>query len=266
MQLKIRHTLSEELVLPLSYHHIIQSIIYRGLADESGYSRHMHNSGYAANKANNVGRRYKLFNFSLLRGNYRVMNRQIIFSDYVEWEIRSPDIYMMRLLESAFRKNGIHYGNQHFSDVALRLMNETVEKDSIHIRMLSPICLYSTNKETKKTYFYSPEEEAFSEQVNDNFIRKYTACYGIPPDSGIKIEPVNVRRRDKYVTKYKEFYLSGWLGEYQLTGERKYLDFLYQTGLGSRNAQGFGMFEESPDSQASERYSYFENDVLGQTE
>ena len=135
MQLKIRHTLSEELALPLSYHHIIQSIIYRGLADESGYSRHMHNSGYAANNVNNVGRRYKLFNFSLLRGNSRVMNRQIIFRDYVEWEIRSPDIYMMRLLESAFRKNGIHYGNQHFSDVALRLMNETVEKDRIHIRM-----------------------------------------------------------------------------------------------------------------------------------
>ena len=126
------------------------------------------------------------------------------------------------------------------------LMNETVEKDSIHIRMLSPICLYSTNKETKKTYFYSPEEEAFPEQVNDNFVRKYTACYGIPPNSGIEIETVNVRRRDKYVTKYKEFYLSGWLGEYRLTGERKYLDFLYQTGLGSRNAQGFGMFEESP--------------------
>lgn len=114
MQLKIRHTLSEELPLPLSYHHIIQSIIYRGLADESGYSRHMHNSGYAANNVNNVGRRYKLFNFSLLRGNYRVMNRQIIFRDYVEWEIRSPDIYMMRLLESAFRKNGIHYGNRIF--------------------------------------------------------------------------------------------------------------------------------------------------------
>ena len=185
MQLKIRHTLSEELALPLSYHHIIQSIIYRGLADESGYSRHMHNSGYAADNVNNMGRRYKLFNFSLLRGNYRVMNRQIIFRDYVEWEIRSPDIYMMRLLESVFRKNGIHYGNQHFSDVALRLMNETVEKDSIHIRMLSPICLYSTNKETKKTYFYSPEEEAFPEQVNDNFVRKYTACYGIPPNSGI---------------------------------------------------------------------------------
>lgn len=112
MQLKIRHTLSEELALPLSYHHIIQSIIYRGLADESGYSRHMYNSGYAANNVNNVGRCYKLFNFSLLRGNSRVMNRQIIFRDYVEWEIRSPDIYMMRLLESLYEATNVSQGNR----------------------------------------------------------------------------------------------------------------------------------------------------------
>ena len=55
--------------------------------------------------------------------------------------------------------------------------------------------------------------------------------------------PLKVGRRDKYVTKYKGFYLSAWLGEYQLTGPRKNLDFLYQTGLGCRNSQGFGMFE-----------------------
>ena len=103
MQLKIRHTLSEELALPLSYHHIIQSIIYRGLADESGYSRHMHNSGYAANN---------VINFSLLRGNSRVMNRQIILRDYVEWEIRSPDIYMMRLLESLYEATNVSQGNR----------------------------------------------------------------------------------------------------------------------------------------------------------
>ena len=75
-------------------------------------NRHMHNSGYAANNVNNVGRRYKLFNFSLLRGNSRVMNRQIIFRDYVEWEIRSPDIYMMRLLESLYEATNASQGNR----------------------------------------------------------------------------------------------------------------------------------------------------------
>ena len=72
----------------------------------------MHNSGYAADNVNNMGRRYKLFNFSLLRGNYQVINGQIIFRDYVEWEIRSPDIYMMRLLESLYEATNVSQGNR----------------------------------------------------------------------------------------------------------------------------------------------------------
>ena len=240
MQLKIRHTIPNQLVLPLGYHHIIQGIIYHSLAEEAGYSGQMHNQGYSVA---DMGRCYKLFNFSLLRGKHHVVNRQIIFKDYVEWEVRSPDIYMIRLLESSFRKNGIQYGYQHFEDPELQLGNETIETDSAIIRMRSPICIYSTDKDTKKTYFYSPDEEEFSWQVSDNFVRKYRACYGVSPESGIWIMPLKVGRRDKYVTKYKGFYLSGWLGEYQLMGPRKNLDFLYQTGLGCRNSQGFGMFE-----------------------
>lgn len=53
-----------------------------------------------------------MFNFSLLRGNYQVINGQIIFRDYVEWEIRSPDIYMMRLLESLYEATNVSQGNR----------------------------------------------------------------------------------------------------------------------------------------------------------
>lgn len=36
-------------------------------------------------------------------------------------------------------------------------------------------------------------------------------------------------------------YLSAWKGFYALHGARKYLDFLYNIGLGSKNGAGFGM-------------------------
>ncbi|MBQ8166545.1 MAG: CRISPR-associated endoribonuclease Cas6, partial [Lachnospiraceae bacterium] len=61
--------------------------------------------------------------------------------------------------------------------------------------------------------------------------------------TAVRLEPIKVTQKDKYVTKYKGIYVSGWKGIYQLSGEAKYLDFLYQTGLGAKNAQGFGMFE-----------------------
>lgn len=241
MQLKIRHDVQGQLILPLNYHHILQSIIYQGLPAAYGYSRQMHEEGYGSGT-----RRFKLFTFSLIRGHYEIAGRKIMFRGDVSWEVRSPDIYMMQLLAEGIKRYGIDYGSQHFEDVAVRLSDDTVEADALNICMRSPICLYSTDPETGKTCFYAPDDEEFGLRLNENFYRKYQACYGVEPESGIGIEPVRVSRRDKYVTRYKNFYISGWLGRYRLSGERKYLDFLYQTGLGSRNSQGFGMFDMQP--------------------
>lgn len=237
MQLKIRHDIPGQLILPLNYHHIIQSIIYGNLPG-GDYSSQMHENGYSCGS-----RQYKLFNFSLLKGRYEITDRKIIFRESVSWEIRSPDIYMVRQLEESIWHHGLRYGEQYFPEPELRLMDDTIETDCVDIRMLSPICVYSTDMGTRKTCFYGPQDHEFLSRVNDNFIRKYTACYGVEPDSDIVVEPVAVIARDKYVTRYKKFYVSGWMGRYRLSGQRKYLDFLYQTGLGSRNSQGFGMFE-----------------------
>lgn len=238
MQLEIRHEVPGRLVLPINYHHILQSIIYRELPAAYGYSRQMHDGGYMSGS-----RQFKLFTFSLIKGRYEIWDGKIIFRESVSWEVRSPDIYMMQLLAESIRRHGIRYGEQQFADVAVCLSDGTVETEDICIRMRSPICLYSTDPETKKTCFYAPDEEEFGRRLNENFIRKYRACYGVDAAGGITIEPVRVSHRDKYVTRYKAFYLSGWLGRYRLRGPRKYLDFLYQTGLGSRNSQGFGMFD-----------------------
>ncbi|RKX92249.1 MAG: CRISPR-associated endoribonuclease Cas6, partial [Spirochaetes bacterium] len=37
--------------------------------------------------------------------------------------------------------------------------------------------------------------------------------------------------------------IKGWTGTFVLNGNRKILKLAYYTGLGSKNSQGFGMFE-----------------------
>ena len=59
----------------------------------------------------------------------------------------------------------------------------------------------------------------------------------------MRIIPYRVRTRDRIVTNYKGQYITAYKGQYVLAGERKYLDFMYQAGLGAKNAQGFGMFD-----------------------
>lgn len=238
MQLLIKHQIADKLVLPLSYHHILQAIIYKNLNPSYGYSSYLHNNGYAYGE-----RSFKLFTFSLLQGKYEVQQKNIIFRQEVSFEVRSPALFMIKMLADNIMKNGIYYGSQHFSEVDVYLSDTTVESENIHIKMRSPISVYSTVPGTKETYFYSPDDEEFPQMVSDNFIRKYMACYGVPPQNGIWLKPAKVNSKNKYVTKYKNFYISGWMGEYYLNGERKYLDFLYQTGLGGKNSQGFGMFD-----------------------
>lgn len=237
MQLIIKHKLTSNLILPIGYHHIIQSILYDNMRSHDNYSGFIHNEGYSYEK-----RQYRMFTFSLLEGRYEIKDGKICFRDEVSFEVRSPDNRLIQIIKENIDYHGIKYPNMNAREVELTLSDARINDNHIIIKMISPLTVYSTDKSTKHTYYYSYEDAQFTDMVNDNFKRKYNAYTGIAPDSDILIRPINVRQKDKYVTKYKGYYVSGWKGEYELKGEEKYLDFLYQAGIGAKNSQGFGLF------------------------
>ena len=111
------------------------------------------------------------------------------------------------------------------------------------INMISPVTVYTTDQPSGYTYYYGPDQEDFYRLIDDNFHRKYQAYYGLLPSQYLQMRAVDEASLQKTVTRYKGCYITAWSGRYSLSCTRKYLDFLYQTGLGSKNAQGFGMFE-----------------------
>lgn len=238
MQIRISHGIKGKLILPINYHHILQSIIYTNMSTQTGVGDYFHDVGFEV-----VNRTFKLFTFGLLQGKYKIQGKNIIFYDRVSFEVRSPEILLLLTVSNSIRNNGIRYGNQTFNDVLVEVMDKTVEEEEILVRMVSPVCVYRTGQLTRETYYYEPWEDGFEELLNMNFKRKYEACFGVKPREDIGIMPVRVGDKDKYVTKYKGFYITAWRGVYMLVGGRRYLDFLYQTGLGTKNSQGFGMFE-----------------------
>jgi CRISPR-associated endoribonuclease Cas6 len=237
MQLTVTHYLQSELRLPLGYHHIVQSALYHCLGQDEAYSAFLHDRGYA-----NAKRSYKMFTFGLLRGAYAIENREIVFRDTVTLEIRSVEAKLIRQLADSIQAKGITYRGQTCRDVDVRVTDETVEGALLLLKMDSPICVYSTDPEQKTTHYFAPSEPEFCEMVNRSFARKYRAYTGVEPESDIFIEPYEVTERNRSVTRYKGIYITAWSGTYVLSGERRYLDFLYQTGLGSKTSQGFGMF------------------------
>lgn len=82
MQLYVHIDLNEPLVLPINYNHIIQAIIYKTLSVMPNYSEFLHERGYASGT-----RQYKMFQFSQLKGEYKIIDKKIMFYSAVEFEI-----------------------------------------------------------------------------------------------------------------------------------------------------------------------------------
>ena len=238
MQIVLNMVLEEPCILPLSYHHIVQSAIYELTSENDENECREHKGGVHYNT-----RVYRSFTFGLLDGKYSIINKQISFKEMLSMEIRSMDEHIVQLIMDNAIKNGIRLGKNLIPNIKVERQDYKVLDNDIVISMNSPICVYETDPESKHTHFYTPDETVFYKAISNNFTRKYTAFFGQVPESEITLERVQVKARDKYVTKYKGFILSGWKGIYRLIGKPEYLDFLYQTGLGAKNAQGFGMFD-----------------------
>lgn len=54
----------------------------------------------------------------------------------------------------------------------------------------------------------------------------------------------NGRKLKKQVTLFKGTRITAWDGRFRLKGDPALLTFLYNTGLGTKSSQGFGMFEQ----------------------
>ena len=236
MQLKIYIDLgSDKLSLPLNYNHILQGIIYNSLSNDLEYQKTLHNEGIT------LGENYKLFTFSSLCGKHTISNKMITFIDNVFLEIRSVDSYFIFLVYEYMKQNGITFGNKKFYP-NLKVENVIIQKNNITIKMNSPICAFQRDIENNTVYL-SPRDNDFEKLINNNFFRKYSSYYCTDPCSDITITNINLSPKDKVVTNIKKIYITAWKGEYVLEGSPDYLTFLYNAGLGSKNSQGFGLFE-----------------------
>ena len=62
--------------------------------------------------------------------------------------------------------------------------------------------------------------------------------------SFFKITPFRLDfKKDKKIIIYKGTVIKAWMGSYVLESEPQILELSYYTGLGSKNSQGFGMWD-----------------------
>jgi len=229
----------KELILPINYNYYIQSFLYNNISPE--LSKFLHDKGFVFEK-----RTFKMFTFSRIQGKFRINNGEIKFFPPIYLTISSPlDRFINEMGNSLLKDNHLELSKNKIFVRSIKVHPEPEFKDEIKVKMLSPIVVYSTlltGNGKKKTYYYSPYEKEFATLIDKNLRKKYEALYGKKPRAReLKMKPLG-KQKDRIV-KYRDTIIKGWMGRFILNGNKKLLNLAYHSGLGSKNSQGFGIFE-----------------------
>ncbi|UYP01353.1 CRISPR-associated endoribonuclease Cas6 [Oceanotoga sp. DSM 15011] len=240
MQIKFEFK-TENLTLPINYNHIMHGVVINWLGNRN-YQEFIHNSGYEYK--NTI---FKLYTFSELIGKYKILqDGRINFFDKVVFYVSSQDDKFLNYLI----KNSVFSNEFRIIDQNIKINNiETYQikphKNEYYIKTLSPITVYSTFKinNSKKTYYYNPREKDFKTMIKNNLIKKYISYYKKEPEN-LNFEIKVIGKSKQVLKRYKGFLIKGWIGKYKITGSDELIEIAFNTGLGSKNSQGFGMIKE----------------------
>jgi CRISPR-associated endoribonuclease Cas6 len=206
----------------------------------------LHNEGSKFEK-----RHFKLFTFSRLLGRFEPRGRGIAFKGPISLWIASPLVKILESFASHLVKKGkVKLGDSYLRPTGVEVSFAEEPANSVMVRTLSPITAYSTLRAgdgKKKTYYYSPFEAEFSKLIGENLLKKYTFLNNRPPpgnDQSFTIKPEKVSNRNQHIIMFKDTVIKAWSGIYRLEGSPELIQIAFDTGLGSKNSQGFGMIEK----------------------
>jgi CRISPR-associated endoribonuclease Cas6 len=231
--LKITLLAREPLRLPLAYNELVQGALYACWRPEFAA---LHDVGYAVG-----GKAYRLFTFGPLQGSHIVQNKQITFTGPVSFELRSPvQPLVQAVVETLAGQGEMRLGAQTLPVVGLRTADQLLFRSRHRVRMVAPVTMHTT-LENGHTHYYTPQDAEFAPLVCGNLGKKIEAA-GLPLEPVLGLVPC-VETLRKCVTRFKGIYITGWQGDFWLEADPRTIAFLYLTGMGDRNSQGFGMFE-----------------------
>lgn len=243
MRFRVKISFSYPLYLPIQYNHILQAFIYDSIPDEN-FRRWLHQRGMTLGK-----RTFKMFTFSRLFGKFEINKKEgkICFFDQVTFYVSSAVEEVIQELGNGFLSRRLQFLEQPVQVEEIQVMPEPDIEESAKINMLSPVVVYRTEIKDRKKYtkYYNPEEKDFKELLRDNLYRKYKTMFNKEPQEChfdvvplTKLNPKNFK-----IMKYKGTVIKGWMGRYEIKASPELLRLAYDSGLGTKNAQGFGCFE-----------------------
>jgi CRISPR-associated endoribonuclease Cas6 len=119
-------------------------------------------------------------------------------------------------------------------------MPKIISKNQVTIKFLSPL-ITRIHKDDNTDFYLDYSMKNFNEILNNN-LEKQAKELNFLNVNDLKIELVPIKPSRTVVEAWGRKYNSS-LGTYRLIGEERLINYIYQSGLGSRRSQGFGLFE-----------------------
>lgn len=233
--------------IPLNYQYAASSLIYRILSNSgSEFSSWLHENGFKDDQ-----RRFKLFTFSrLFIPRYSIEGPYLkILSDTVEWYISFlPDRSTQEFVQGLFKEQAFELGdrraNIRFRVQEVEMLPSPVFKETMTFKTLSPACIVRQEKDGSEKYI-SPDYPDAVETVKLNLLNKYRAFYGhdFPEEHFPFSLRVLTKPRSSLITikegTPQESKIRGFMCRFELTAPVELMKIMYETGLGSKNSQGY---------------------------
>lgn len=226
-----------KLKIPFNYNHILSAIIYNKIADLE-FANKIHSSNS-----------YKYFTFSQINiHRFRMLKDGLLSQNgTLDFMISSPDDYLIRSLVEGFLNDlSIDFIGNKLIIQKVELLPIPEIEDKIRVKTLSPI-ISRTKKEVdgKLKIIDLAPGDYFFKNLENNLINKYKEFNKIEEtDKKIKIYSEMRRVKSKRIsidTGDKKTFHRAYMMDLILEGDKELLNFAYDSGVGEKSAQGFGM-------------------------
>jgi len=246
----------------LSYSYYLATAIYKWIETSSPtYSAFLHNPGFQV-----VGttKRFRHFCFSQLRVPlHKVCDGRLhVLSPTVYWDVSMPvDASREHLVIGMFERRQFYIERKENMFVVEHIDVQPPPHWTRRMKfsLLSPLTV-STLKEYNgklQTHYLLPDDPRLSDLLRANIINKYVSLYDAEPEDSsfvCTLDQEYIRRRTaegKRITtlttikegRDEETRVRGFMCHFTLEGNPELIRLAYESGLGEKNAMGFGMME-----------------------
>ena len=228
------------LYVPFAHFDMLRGLAYKLMSYDPTLSSEIHDRRFSDKKA------FKFFCFTDLSGKYHndKKKKTLIYHNSFTWELRSADDRIIDAAEqSIIKRPDLEINRQKCDVLSYEIRHKRFCADNAEFTMNTPITVYHTEESGFRRY-YHPFEQEFFDGLVKNIQNKYEMFYEKTPLCDVNIVCKVPSDKDKCVTRSiehgSEQIVNAWYGNYLITASPEVLDFIWHTGIGGKNASGFG--------------------------